>query len=55
MKEKKGEQKKVTVEELDEEVQRYRDAVKADTLCDRCLYANPPKSRYCADCGRALG
>lgn len=40
--------------ELDEEVRQYREAIKAGTLCDYCLRANPPGSRYCEECGRSL-
>ena len=47
--------KPLTLQEIDELVVAYRNALKSGTLCDRCLYANPPKSRYCADCGRVLG
>ncbi|MGQ0561337.1 MAG: hypothetical protein ACT443_05630 [Gemmatimonadota bacterium] len=45
----------MTEQELDAEVARYREAIKRGTLCERCLTANPPGSRYCADCGRPLG
>lgn len=45
---------RVSEEVLNEETRQYRNALKADTLCERCLYANPPKSRYCADCGTTL-
>jgi hypothetical protein len=41
-------------EEIKKEVERYRAAIKAKTLCDRCLTANPPKSNYCMECGRPL-
>ena len=36
------------------EVTRYRTALRAGTVCKRCKQANPPGSRFCADCGRAL-
>lgn len=39
---------------LDGEVERYREAVRAGTVCGRCRFANPPGSRYCADCGTRL-
>jgi len=42
-------------EELDAEVKRYQQAIKSATLCERCLTANPPKSNFCAECGKALG
>ncbi len=38
-----------------EEVQLYRDALRAGTVCDRCLQANPDGSRFCSACGRQLG
>jgi hypothetical protein len=39
---------------LDEQVARYREAISRGTLCDRCLAANAPGSRFCAECGRSL-
>lgn len=45
---------KLSDEQLDEQIRTYRSALRNDTLCERCLYANPAKSRYCADCGRVL-
>jgi len=42
-------------EEIRKEVERYRAAIKAKTLCERCLTPNPAKSNYCMECGRALG
>jgi hypothetical protein len=41
-------------EALNEQVARYRDAIRRSTLCDRCLTANPVDSKFCAECGRAL-
>lgn len=41
-------------EEIRKEVERYRAAIKAKTLCDRCLAPNPAKSNYCSDCGTSL-
>lgn len=40
---------------LDADVQRYRDALHAGTVCSRCRAANPPGSRFCTDCGNELG
>lgn len=40
---------------LDAEVERYRAALRAGTLCGRCRFANPGGSNFCADCGRPLG
>jgi hypothetical protein len=39
---------------LQPEVDRYRSALRAGTLCDRCGQANEPGSRFCGDCGRPL-
>ncbi len=39
---------------LDAEVERYRDALRGGTLCEACLAANPPGSRFCAECGEPL-
>src|SRR5688500_9123806 len=37
---------------IEREVLRYREALRAGTLCARCGQANPPGSAYCADCGK---
>lgn len=39
---------------LDREVARYREALRAGTVCARCRFASPPGSRFCADCGNRL-
>lgn len=39
---------------LEAELARYRAALRAGTLCDRCRQANPAASRFCAECGRRL-
>ena len=52
---KKQPMKGFTDEQLDAEVARYQQAIKSATLCERCLTANPPKSNFCAECGKALG
>ena len=36
---------------LEAMVAKYRSALKAGTVCDRCLRDNPEGSKYCADCG----
>ena len=41
-------------EALNEQVTRYREAIRRGTLCDRCLSANAPGSRFCGECGRPL-
>jgi ribosomal protein L40E len=41
-------------DELEAEVQRYRVAVRAGTVCTRCGQANPADSRFCFECGTAL-
>lgn len=40
--------------EIRGEVERYRDAIRAGTLCERCGQANAPDSRFCGECGRPL-
>jgi hypothetical protein len=39
---------------VEEEIARYRAAVRADTVCRRCGQANPAGSRFCSECGRPL-
>ena len=39
---------------LNEMIAGYRVALKAGTVCDRCLRDNPEGSNYCADCGLKL-
>jgi hypothetical protein len=39
---------------VDEEVARYRSALRANTVCKRCGQANPAASRFCFECGRTL-
>jgi hypothetical protein len=39
---------------LETDLRRYREALRAGTLCDRCHTPNAAGSRYCAECGRAL-
>jgi len=39
---------------IETEVARYRESLRAGSLCRRCGAANPPGSRYCAECGRPL-
>lgn len=41
-------------ERMEADIQRYRDAVAAGTVCSSCRAANPAGSRYCAECGKAL-
>lgn len=41
-------------EAIEAEVQVYRAAMRAGTLCPRCGNANAAGSRFCADCGRKL-
>jgi hypothetical protein len=40
---------------LESDIARYREAVRAGTVCSRCQQANPPGSRFCYECGRGLG
>jgi ribosomal protein L40E len=39
---------------LERDVARYRAALRAGTICRKCGEANPPGSRFCADCGSDL-
>jgi hypothetical protein len=39
---------------LRDEVDRYREALRAGTLCGHCGQANAAGSRFCAECGRPL-
>jgi hypothetical protein len=41
-------------DELELEVQRYRAALRAGTICNKCGQANPADSAFCFDCGGAL-
>jgi hypothetical protein len=44
----------MSTEPVEQQIERYRTALRADTLCRKCGQANPPGSRYCYDCGRPL-
>ena len=44
----------LTFDEIDREVARYRDALRAGTVCGRSAQPNPPGSRFCSDYGRPL-
>lgn len=39
---------------IEAEVMRYREAVRAGTVCRKCGQANPADSLYCFDCGARL-
>lgn len=39
---------------IEAEVLRYRQALRAGTLCTHCGLANEPASRFCGQCGRPL-
>ncbi len=39
----------------EEAVLRYREALRAGTVCPACMQANPPGSAYCMECGERLG
>jgi len=41
-------------ETLEADVLRYREALRAGTICTRCAQANPAGSHFCMDCGRKL-
>lgn len=40
--------------DLDADVERYRAALDAGTVCPRCRSASPAGSRFCTECGGAL-
>jgi hypothetical protein len=42
------------LDDIEREVQRYRVALRAGTICTKCGQANPEDSRFCFDCGTAL-
>jgi hypothetical protein len=44
----------VAADEVELEVQRYRAAVRAGTVCRKCGQANPAESMFCFDCGERL-
>jgi hypothetical protein len=44
----------LSADELELEVQRYRTAVRAGTVCRKCGQANPAESMFCFDCGERL-
>lgn len=41
-------------DDVEREVARYREAMRAGTICRKCGEANGAGSRFCADCGAAL-
>ncbi|MDX1675344.1 MAG: zinc ribbon domain-containing protein [Longimicrobiales bacterium] len=49
-----GRQRYGDAAELEADIRRYREALAADTVCDRCRHPNPPDARFCAECGRPL-
>ena len=40
--------------DIENEIARYREALRADTMCRRCGQANPADAKYCYECGRKL-
>jgi hypothetical protein len=42
------------LDQLDADVERYRNALAHGTVCPRCRHANTVDADYCADCGREL-
>lgn len=43
-----------TSDELELEIQRYRAALRAGTICRKCGQANPADSSFCFECGAPL-
>ena len=41
-------------DDIEAEVMRYREAVRAGTVCRKCGQANPVGSAYCFECGARL-
>lgn len=39
---------------VEAEITRYREALRAGTVCPRCSFANSAGSRFCSECGSAL-
>lgn len=44
----------VPADPLEGEVMRYREAVRAGTVCRKCGQASPADSNYCFECGASL-
>lgn len=49
-----GRERYGTHEDLEADVERYREALREDTVCPSCRAANPSGSRFCGECGRPL-
>ena len=39
---------------VEQQIELYRAAVRANTVCRRCGFANPVDSRFCCECGKSL-
>jgi hypothetical protein len=39
---------------LERRITTYRAALRAGTVCDRCLRENPANAKFCLECGRAF-
>lgn len=44
----------VDIDRIERRILEYREALRRGTVCERCLYANPNASRFCAQCGARL-
>ena len=44
----------VDLDRIEQRILEYREALRRGTVCERCLYANPDASRFCAQCGARL-
>ncbi len=49
-----GRERYADADQLEADVQRYREAVEAGTVCPRCRQANTADARFCAECGQPL-
>lgn len=50
-----GRERYADADQLEADIQRYREAVEANTVCPRCKHPNPAEARFCAECGEPLG
>lgn len=44
----------IDAQRIEDRITDYRRALRQRTVCERCLYANPDGSRFCAQCGARL-
>ena len=44
----------VDVDRIETRIADYRAALRRNTVCDSCLYANAAGARFCSECGTRL-